>query len=36
MADAMAWMTDVGAEWDDRLDSLRAHLARGARGDARR
>ena len=23
MTDAMAWMTDVGAEWDDRLESLR-------------
>jgi predicted ArsR family transcriptional regulator len=22
MTDAMAWMTDVGAEWDDRLESL--------------
>jgi DNA-binding transcriptional ArsR family regulator len=23
MADAMAWMADVGAEWDERLESLR-------------
>ncbi|HSJ51709.1 MAG TPA: metalloregulator ArsR/SmtB family transcription factor [Actinomycetota bacterium] len=23
MAEAMAWMTDVGAEWDERLESLR-------------
>jgi len=22
MTEAMAWMTDVGAEWDERLDSL--------------
>lgn len=23
MTEAMAWMADVGAEWDDRLESLR-------------
>jgi DNA-binding transcriptional ArsR family regulator len=23
MTEAMDWMTDVGAEWDDRLESLR-------------
>ncbi len=23
MADAMAWMADVGAQWDERLESLR-------------
>jgi DNA-binding transcriptional ArsR family regulator len=23
MTEAMAWMTDVGAEWDERLESLR-------------
>jgi DNA-binding transcriptional ArsR family regulator len=23
MTEAMAWMTEVGAEWDDRLESLR-------------
>lgn len=28
MTDAMAWMTDVGAGWDERLEALRAHLAR--------
>jgi DNA-binding transcriptional ArsR family regulator len=28
MTDAMAWMTDVGAEWDERLDALREHLAK--------
>ena len=27
MADASAWMASVGAEWVDRLDALRAHLA---------
>lgn len=26
LADAMGWMVDVGAEWDDRLDSLRRHV----------
>jgi DNA-binding transcriptional ArsR family regulator len=28
MADAVAWMTEVGAAWDTRLASLRAHLGR--------
>jgi DNA-binding transcriptional ArsR family regulator len=23
MTEAMAWMTDVGAEWDERLEALR-------------
>jgi hypothetical protein len=23
MAEAMAWMADVGAQWDERLESLR-------------
>jgi DNA-binding transcriptional ArsR family regulator len=23
MTDAMAWMADVGSEWDERLESLR-------------
>jgi DNA-binding transcriptional ArsR family regulator len=27
MREAMGWMTDVGADWDDRLDSLRRHVA---------
>jgi DNA-binding transcriptional ArsR family regulator len=27
MTEAMAWMTDVGAEWDERLGSLRQLLA---------
>jgi DNA-binding transcriptional ArsR family regulator len=26
--DAMGWMVDVGAEWDERLDSLRRHVER--------
>lgn len=26
MTDAVAWMTAVGAQWDDRLSALRAHL----------
>jgi DNA-binding transcriptional ArsR family regulator len=29
LADAMGWMVDVGAEWDERLDSLRRHVERG-------
>ncbi len=28
LADAMGWMVDVGAEWDDRLDALRRHVER--------
>jgi DNA-binding transcriptional ArsR family regulator len=27
MREAMGWMADVGAEWDDRLEALRRHLA---------
>jgi DNA-binding transcriptional ArsR family regulator len=26
LADAMGWMVDVGAEWDERLGSLRRHV----------
>ena len=26
--DAVVWMADVGAEWDDRLQSLRRHVER--------
>jgi DNA-binding transcriptional ArsR family regulator len=26
LADALGWMVDVGAEWDERLDSLRRHV----------
>jgi DNA-binding transcriptional ArsR family regulator len=28
LADAMGWMADVGAEWDERLNALRRHLQR--------
>ncbi|HEX2234145.1 MAG TPA: metalloregulator ArsR/SmtB family transcription factor [Thermoleophilaceae bacterium] len=28
MSEAMAWMTTVGAEWDDRLTKLQRELAR--------
>ncbi len=28
MTDAMAWMTDVGGQWDERLESLRRLFAR--------
>ncbi len=28
LTEAASWMAAVGAEWDDRLESLRAHLAR--------
>jgi DNA-binding transcriptional ArsR family regulator len=27
LGEAMAWMADVGAAWDERLDALREHLA---------
>jgi DNA-binding transcriptional ArsR family regulator len=27
LAEAMGWMTDVGAQWDRRLGALRRHLA---------
>ena len=29
LADAMGWMIDVGADWDERLESLRRHVERG-------
>jgi DNA-binding transcriptional ArsR family regulator len=32
MTDAAGWMADIGAEWDERLDALRQHLA--SRGPA--
>jgi DNA-binding transcriptional ArsR family regulator len=32
MREAMGWMADVGAEWDDRLDALKRHLASRRRG----
>jgi DNA-binding HxlR family transcriptional regulator len=28
LTDAMGWMVDVGAEWDERPDSLRRHVER--------
>jgi DNA-binding transcriptional ArsR family regulator len=28
MTHAMSWMAEVGAEWDERLEDLRRHLAR--------
>ena len=28
LTDAMGWMVDVGAEWDERLDALRRHVER--------
>lgn len=27
--EAVAWMTEVGARWDERLEALRRHLAGG-------
>jgi DNA-binding transcriptional ArsR family regulator len=30
LSDAARWLADVGAEWDDRLASLRRHLERGS------
>jgi DNA-binding transcriptional ArsR family regulator len=27
MREAMGWMAEVGAEWDERLEALRRHLA---------
>jgi DNA-binding transcriptional ArsR family regulator len=29
LADAMTWMVDVGAEWDERLERLRRHVEGG-------
>ncbi len=31
-ADAMGWMMDVGAEWDDRLEALRRHVEGPSKG----
>jgi DNA-binding transcriptional ArsR family regulator len=31
LADAMSWMTQVGAAWDERLGALRAQLKRRRR-----
>jgi DNA-binding transcriptional ArsR family regulator len=30
LADAMGWMAEVGAEWDERLQALRRHLQQAA------
>jgi DNA-binding transcriptional ArsR family regulator len=30
LADAMGWMVDVGAEWDERLERLQQHLEGGS------
>jgi DNA-binding transcriptional ArsR family regulator len=30
LTDAMGWMADVGAEWDERLAALRNHLRGGS------
>jgi DNA-binding transcriptional ArsR family regulator len=30
LGDAMGWMADVGAEWDERLEALRRHVERGS------
>ena len=29
LADAMSWMVDIGAEWDERLERLRRHVEGG-------
>jgi DNA-binding transcriptional ArsR family regulator len=31
LADALAWLTEVGAAWDERLGALRTHLGRRRR-----
>lgn len=31
LAEAVRWMATVGAEWDERLEALRAHLERRPR-----
>lgn len=30
LADAAAWIADVGAAWDERLEALRRHVSAGA------
>ena len=35
LADAMGWMVDVGAEWDDRLERLHRHVEGRARSTSR-
>ena len=34
MSDAMAWMTTVGAQWDERLAALQRELARSRSGSS--
>jgi DNA-binding transcriptional ArsR family regulator len=29
MTEAMGWMVEVGADWDDRLEALKRHVERG-------
>ena len=31
LADAMTWIVDVGADWDDRLARLKRHVEKGRR-----
>jgi DNA-binding transcriptional ArsR family regulator len=31
LTEAMGWMVDVGAEWDERLEALRRHVDGGRR-----
>ena len=32
LTDAVSWMADLGARWDDRLAALRNHVASAKRG----
>lgn len=32
LSDAVGWIADVGAQWDDRLAALRSHLEPGSVG----
>ena len=36
MGEAISWMTEVGARWDERLAGLRAHAERRRRAGERR
>ena len=36
MEEAMSWMAEVGAQWDERLRALREHLGRDRPAGARR
>jgi len=31
LTEAMGWITDVGADWDERLGALKRHVERGSR-----